>query len=100
MQLSELLHPTWENLEIYRFNGTTFFLGCEVVEMLGISSITLAMGRKLPTPKVSRRNWRLEKIPEINRERAVYLLTYEGIEEMIRNNNNATCKRLKVQLDS
>lgn len=99
MHLSELLHPTWEGLETFRYDGSTYYLGCEVYQMLGISSITVAMGRNSNPPKVSWRNWRLELIPSVNKQRRVFLINYAGVVEMIRNNNNETCKRLKLRLD-
>lgn len=99
MRLEELLAPTWEGLATYNYGGITYYLACEVVEMLHLSNVTQAMGRRLDTPKISLRNWRIEVIPKVNRKRSVYLFTYEGIVEIIRNNNNATCKILKPRLD-
>lgn len=98
MELQVLLKPTWDGLKTYRYEGKTYYLGCEVVEMLRLSNITQAMGRSKKTPKISRTNWSIKMIPEVNAKRGVYLFTYEGIEEIVLNNKNQTCKDLQSQL--
>lgn len=99
MRLEELLSPTWEGLVTYNYGGTIYYLGCRVKDMLRLTNITQAMARRKDPPKISRCNWRLERIPEVNPRRRIYLFTYQGIVELIRNNNNATCRRLRPRLD-
>jgi hypothetical protein len=99
MELSELLSPGWEELKSYQIGTQKYYLACKVIEILGLSNITVSMGRKQPIPKISRKNWTIELITEVNEKRGVYLFTYDGIVEIIRNNKNARCKKLKLQLD-
>jgi hypothetical protein len=98
MKLQELLKPTWDGLKTYSYGGKTYYLGCEVIGMLGLSSITSAMGRKSIPPKVSSHNWMYKMVPAINKNRSVILITINGIVEMIQNNDNQICKRLKMHL--
>lgn len=97
MAIQEWLDPIVNSLERYQYNNRTYYLGCKVIDMLRISSITNAMWRRRPVPRISPENWRLEKIPEVNRRRTVYLFTYEGIIEIITHNQNAECKRLRAE---
>lgn len=98
MDLIELLTPALAEVRTYQYFGRTYYLGCDVMEMLGLSNMTQAMGRSLTPPKVSRRNWEIQLIPAVNSKRGVYLFTYEGIEELVKNNNNADCKELRRRM--
>lgn len=95
MTIQEWLDLSLNGLETYQYNDQRYYLGCKVIGMLRISNITNAMGRSKPIPRISHDNWRREKIPEVNKRRSVYLFTYEGIIEIVRNNKNAECKRLQ-----
>ena len=99
MTLEEIFDQRWESLATYDLDGTTHYLGVELRLMIGLSNITTAIARTSPRPKVSRHNWTMRMLPEVNRGRAVYLLTYNGVLEMIRNNKNASCKNLQPLLD-
>jgi hypothetical protein len=101
MKLEEIFAPTWEGLTTYvEMDGTTYYLGVEVKNMVGLSNLSTAIARTSPNPRVSRGNWTMRMIPSVNRGRAVYLLKYDGIIELIRNNKNRSCKRLQPLLDA
>lgn len=100
MKLEEIFNPTWDGLTTYVMDGTTYYLGVDVKNMVGLSNLSTAIARTTPNPRVSRGNWTMRYISSVNRGRAVYLLKYDGIIELIRNNKNASCRRLQPLLDA
>jgi len=99
MTLEEIFVPRWQNLRTTVVEGLTYYVGVDVRKMIPLSNISTAIARRAVKPKVSLENWTKMKIISVNKRREVYLLTYQGIKEMIRNNNNKACKRLKLLLD-
>ncbi|WP_243375434.1 hypothetical protein [Geotalea sp. SG265] len=100
MTLEQIFAHSWEELTIYHLDGTTYYLGVDVKNMVGVSNLSTAIARTSQNPRVSRGNWTMKYLPNINRGRAVYLLKYDGIIELIRNNKNRACRRLQPLLDT
>jgi len=95
MTIQEWLNSRLEELEPYQIDNQTYYLGCMVLALLTISNITNAMGRRKPVPRISIENWTMRLIPEVNKRRGVYLFTFNGVIEIISNNHNTECKRLR-----
>lgn len=94
-ELFDLLGPAWHGLSNYYVKGEIHWLGCEVVELLGFSSTTQAIKGTPAKPKLKFPAYRMEMIPEVNEERSVYLLTLNGIIQVIKSNRNNYTKQLQ-----
>ena len=99
MTLENMFGPLWLNLRTFVVDGTTYYVGVDVRRMIPLSNLSAAIAKDEATPRVSTDNWIMEKIISVNKRRSVYLLKYQGIKELIRNNKNGACKRLKLLLD-
>ena len=98
MTIHEIVYQHWPSFPTYIFDGQEFFPGCWIICELDLRNITQVMNLKSKRPRISPNNWRREKLPEINPWRTVYLFSLAGIEEIIRNNHNNTCRRLQELL--
>jgi len=94
----EILAPVLTGLSTYRVNGELHWLGCDVIQKLGLSSTTQAIKGTREKPKLKFPAYRMHMIPEVNAERSVYLLNITGVIEVIKLNSNKKTKILKERL--
>lgn len=80
----------WSTVAAYDIDGQAYYVGHDVVRVLGLRSTTWAIRRK-----ISRANWTMRYIEDINRGRTVYLVNLRGVLEIILYNNSQTCNRIK-----
>jgi len=98
IELFRLFGPAWSGLPVYEINGVPHWVGCEVVSLLGIKNITNAIKGTPGKPKLTFPTYRMHKIPQINSERSVYMLTFEGVIRVIRMNRSPLCRQLQAVL--
>lgn len=88
--LQEYFGHEWSTVAAYDIDGQAYYVGYDVVRVLGLRSTTWAIRRK-----ISRANWTMRFIEDINRGRAVYLVNLQGVLEIILYNNSQICNRIK-----
>lgn len=98
MHKYKLLLQIWPDFSYIRnpkVNGTTYWVGCDVVWALGHVNTTNAIRGSWKYPKLTEPEFRMFKITEINHRKKVYLLTMEGVIQVIKKNRSKKCRGLQ-----
>lgn len=99
IELFELFGPAWQGLSVYEIKGVTHWVGSEVISLLGLANVTNAIKGTARKPKLSFPNYRMHMIPEINQQRPIYMLRYEGVIQVIKKNKSHLCRQLQAVLN-
>ena len=93
------LSEDWKKLEKFNINGVPHWAGCYVVPLLGLKSTTWAIRGNKDNPKMHFPLYRKQRVPKITNRCNIYLLTVEGIVQVICKSRHPTCKSLKILLE-
>lgn len=87
-ELAEILGEDWLKVSRYYIDGVTYYVGFHVINILGLSSTTYSIRGPKHKPKVEPSLYRKHHVPSVNPRCKVYLLTAEGILQVLKKNRN------------
>jgi prophage antirepressor-like protein len=93
-----ILGAAWNELDMYQIEGIPHWPGYQVVRLLGLTNTTQAIRGNKHFPKIKFPLYQKQFVPEINIHRSIYMLTLEGIIQVIMKNRKRSCKILKYRL--
>ena len=85
-EFAEILGKEWLQVKIYYIDGIPHYVGCHVINILGLSSTTYAIRGPKYKPKVAPSLYRKHYVPSVNHRCLVYLLTAHGILQVLKKN--------------
>jgi hypothetical protein len=99
LELVEILGEEWAQLDIYYIDGIQHFAGCHVIKLLCLSSTTQAIRGNKFKPKLEPPLYIKFYEPSINHRCKVYMLTVEGIIQVIKKNKKCRKQRMLLRIN-
>ena len=95
-ELSKIFGEEWLEVKIFYVKGVPHYVGCHVIKILGLSSTTYAIRGPKYKPKLALSLYRKHSVPSVNPRCKVYLLTADGILQVL--NKNRRCGKYRRRL--
>lgn len=83
---AEILGEEWLDVKTHNIDGVPHYVGCHVINILGLCSTTYAIRGPKHKPKVKPSEYKKHYVASVNHRCLVYLLTAEGIIEVLKKN--------------
>jgi len=97
--LIKILGEEWAQLDIYYIDGIQYLAGCHVIKLLCLSSTTQAIRGSKFNPKMKYPLFIKHYEPSINHRCNVYMLTADGVIQVIKKNRKCRKERRLLRIN-